>query len=349
MAALPRSARADMKAMRFGNAAGVNDPQISFITVGNHPKLGYYRDEGIEAHVVNMSSSSQSLQALATDDVEFATLSPATYLPIIAKNPSLNIISVYTWLRQMHYSVGVKPDSPFKTIADLKGQKIGIRNQGDGGYFALQAMFQELGIDPQRDVEWISVGTGGPAGAALYNGSIDAIAIWDAELARVEIASFKLRYIPNTPLMQKMFGSSFGVSRTALKHRRAEIVGLFRGMAKSTIFAHTNPTLAIRIHWALFPESKPKGKSDAEALKDALHILEVRKDKWFAAPWQADKRMGASSLAEWQEQVRFAGLQDPTVPDKIKDVAALFTNELIDEVNNFDRSAVERQARELVF
>ncbi len=70
--------------------------------------------------------------------------------------------------------------------------------------------------------------------------------------------------------------------------------------------------LAIRIHWALYPESKPKGKSDAEALKDALYILQVRKEKWFAAPWQADKRMGASSLAEWQEQVRFASLQCPS-------------------------------------
>ena len=105
--------------------------------------------------------------------------------------------------------------------------------------------------------------------------------------------------------------------------------------------------LAIRIHWALYPESKPKGKSDAEALKDALYILQVRKEKWFAAPWQADKRMGASSLAEWQEQVRFAGLQDPIVPERIKDASTLFTDELIDEVNKFDRGAIEAQARAL--
>jgi len=55
----------------------------------------------------------------------------------------------------------------------------------------------------------------------------------------------------------------------------------------------------------------------------------------------------ASSLAEWQEQVRFAGLQDPIVPERIKAASTLFTDELIDEVNKFDRGAIEAQARGL--
>jgi NitT/TauT family transport system substrate-binding protein len=70
--------------------------------------------------------------------------------------------------------------------------------------------------------------------------------------------------------------------------------------------------------------------------------LNVRKDKWFAAPWQSDKRMGASKLQEWQNQVRFTGLEHA-----ITDASTVFTNELIDEINAFDSKAVEEQTRSL--
>jgi ABC-type nitrate/sulfonate/bicarbonate transport system substrate-binding protein len=35
----------------------------------------------------------------------------------------------YCWLRQAHWSIAVKPDSPIKSIAELKGKNIGIRNR----------------------------------------------------------------------------------------------------------------------------------------------------------------------------------------------------------------------------
>jgi len=49
--------------------------------------------------------------------------------------------------------VAVKPDSPIKSLAELKGKKIGIRNQGDTGYFGARAMFKEIDINPDKDVE----------------------------------------------------------------------------------------------------------------------------------------------------------------------------------------------------
>src|SRR5689334_6637283 len=74
--------------MRFANAAGVVDAQLSFISVGAHPKLHYHQDEGIEVDVINVSSVSQSLQALATGQCEFASMTPTAYLPLMSKNPT---------------------------------------------------------------------------------------------------------------------------------------------------------------------------------------------------------------------------------------------------------------------
>lgn len=341
----PRRAHAELPVMRFGNGAGITDSQLCFISVGKHPKLNFYQEEGVAAEIINMSSASQTVQAVATGSVEYGALSPLSYLGIYAKNPSLEVVSAYVFLPQTHVLVGVKPDSAFKAIADLKGKNIGIRNTGDTGYFGFRAMLKSLGMDPDHDVEYTSVNGGGPAGAALYSGKIDAIAIWDAELARVEMAGFKLRYLPNTPPQQRALGAAFGVNRAALAAKRQNYVGLFRGIAKSTVFAHANPEAAIRLHWELYPESKPKGKPEEEALREQLYVIDSRKEKWFPGPYQKDKRIGGSTLEDWQGMVSYVAPLNPQVSQAIKDASVLFTNDVIDDVNKFDRGAIEQMAK----
>ncbi len=338
-----RTAGAQMPTLRMGNAAGITDAQLTFATVGQHPKLNYYKDEGIEMEVLNMAGSAQTLQALAAGNVEFTNLSPPIYVQGYARNPdSLNIVAAYVWMRRVHWSVTVKPDSATKELRELKGKKIGILNTGDTGFFGAKAMFKEIGLDPEKDFEWISVGRGAPAGQALDRGQVDALAIWDAEYARIENLGFKLRHLPNTPGMKDLFGGAYGVNRSAFKANRDRLVGLFRGMAKSTVFAYSNPELAIRLHWQMYPETKPKGKSEAEALKEALHVMHTRTWKWLPSDQDEDKRIGGSTLRQWQAQVRFVNAQD-----QIRDANVLFTNDLLDDVNKFDHRAIEEQAKRL--
>jgi NitT/TauT family transport system substrate-binding protein len=203
-------------------------------------------------------------------------------------------------------------------------------------------MFKELNIDPDKDVEWVSVGEGGPAGQAVYSGRVDAMAFWDGSFARIEIAGFPLRHLPNTPGMQHLFGNAYGVRKSDLGKRRDLFVRFFRAMAMGTVFSVTNPDLAIRMHWEIYPESKPKGKTDEQAFAEAKKIVNSRMNKWLPGAWQADKRFGAMTEDEWHGQVHFAGLDD-----KIKDVKPIFTNDLIDGINKFDRAAIEKQAREM--
>jgi NitT/TauT family transport system substrate-binding protein len=337
---LPRIAQAADVSMKLGNAAGIVDPQLSFATIGMHPKLGYYAAEGIALEVVNMSSSSQTMQALATGAVDFATINALTFLPVFAKNPRLDVVCAYEWCPQAYWEVSVKPDSPVQSLRDLKGKKIGIRNTGDTGYFGARGSMAEIGMDPDNDVEWISVGNGGPAGDALYRGRVDALAIWDGEDARIELAGFKLRYLPNTPMTQKLFGATYGVNRERLAKSRAAYVGLFRAMAKSTIFVAANMDVAIKLHWDLYPESKPKGIPEDQALAETRTIVGRRAPKWFAPAGAADQRMGASGLDAWKIATAYTG-----TTAKIPDPSALFTNDLIDDINRFDHAAIAAQAK----
>lgn len=340
----PSIVRAAPLKMRVGLASGVNDAQVAFQSIGMHPKLGWYRDENVELEIVNTGQTTTPLQLLSTGQIEFATIAPGTMLPPFAANPQLGVTTAYMWMPRIHNHVSVKPDSPIKELKELKGRKVGIRGPGDSGYFFLQAAFKGMGIDPQKDVEWVSVSAGGPAGQALYNGTVDALAIWDVEYTRIEIAGFKLRAIANPPDAANLFGNSYAVSVAAFDKAKPTYAGLFRAIAKGQIFTALNPRAAVLLHWDLFPESKPKGKSEQEAMDDMLKILATRSDKWFQPQGSSDRRMGATRKEQWEESVKFIGRINPKVAE-IRDVAALFTNDVIDAANKFDRKAFEEFAR----
>jgi NitT/TauT family transport system substrate-binding protein len=330
-----------LRQIRMANAAGVVDPQLMFATVGQNKRLNYYAQDGIALEVVNMSGAAQTLQAIASGNSETANITPMFFLPLVARDANVDIINVYAWMRVPSQGICVKPDSPVKAITDLKGKTIGIRNQGDSGYVVARLMLKELGIDPDKDVEWIPVGEGGPAGQMIYRGTVDAMAFWDGSFARIENAGYPLRHLANSPAMERLNGAMYGVRKSDLAKNRDYYVRYFRAMAKSTIFALANPELSIKLHWEVYPETKPKGKSDADALKEALHVVNARKDKWVAAPWQKDKRMGAMDLSEWEAQLDFIGLKDKITPEQL---SGIFTNDLIDEINDFDAAAVKAQA-----
>jgi NitT/TauT family transport system substrate-binding protein len=326
--------------IRLGNAAGIIDPQLIYMTMGQHPRLNFYKDEGVVLDIVNMSGSGQTLQAIASHSSETSSLAPIVFFGVYAKTPSIDIVYPYVWLRQVHWAVGVKPDSPIRTLQDLKGKTIGIRNQGDTGYIAARYMLQELGISPDGDVNWISVGEGGPAGDAVYKGRVDAMAFWDGAFARIGLAGFPLRMLDNSPRAQRLFGQANCVRKSDFEKNRDLYARFFRANAKSTVFACANVDLAIRLHWEIYPESKPKGFDDAKALADARVIVESRKDKWLPAAWQADKRFGASTPEEWDASVAFAGLQK-----QLPDIRSVYTYDLIEEINRFDQAAIAAQAR----
>ena len=325
--------------VRLANASGIIDSQLIFLTMGQHPKLKYFEQEGCVLDILNMSSVSQAVQSVTSNNCESAPCSAVVFLSLLAKNPNIDIIFPYIWLRQPYWSVAVKPDSPIKKLEDLKGKTIGIRNQGDTGYVGAKAMYKELGLDPDKDIEWVSVGEGGPAGESVYKGRVDAMALWDGAFARMELAGFPLRHLPVTPGTNQLFGNGYCVRKSEFAKNRDLYVRFFRAMAKSTLFAHTAPELSVKMHWDLYPETKPKGKTDEEALKEQLLIVNVRKDKWLPGAWQADKRFGTQTKEEWEAQIKFAGL--------VKDISGVFSTELLDDINKFDKDAIIAQAKSM--
>lgn len=336
-----------VRVMKLANTAAVNDPQQCFVTAGQHPRLNFYKPAGVDPEYVNMSSMTQALQSLRAGHVDFGPAVPGILLPAMAKDPSLDLVSVYKWLPGNANTVVVKPGSPIKSVADLVGKRIGVRSQGDAGIVVTKTMLSELGLKDDT-CEYIAIGDGAPAGAAIDNDRVDAMVAFDTATARIELVGTRLRYVPLTPRFARLGSGWLCVPRKLLKDERKSLVALFQGMAKSTIFSNANLDAAIDLHWAVYPESKPKGRSEDEARKELAFILKDRKNSWMRRPDDPDQRMGASSLAEWNSNIEMAAesSKKPKLGKELGDPNRLFTNDLVDEINNFDKQAVIRMARD---
>ena len=67
----------------------------------------------------------------------------------------------------------VKEDSPIKTVADLKGKKVGINVIGAGNYVYLALALKKNGLDPTKDIQLVETGFPGSE-AAVRAGHVDA-------------------------------------------------------------------------------------------------------------------------------------------------------------------------------
>jgi ABC-type nitrate/sulfonate/bicarbonate transport system permease component len=135
-----------------------------------------------------------------------------------------------------------------------------------------------------------------------------------------------------------LIGASAAVSRASLKDpaKRDAIIRFLRVWSKAIVFAKTNPEAAVKTDYAMFPELKPRNLSDAEAVRQGVQAqAAVIPD--YSAPhggkWGQFPDKVLSTYAD------FLGI-------KVPDADSLYTNELIDAVNDFDAAAVVQKAKD---
>ena len=327
-----------LRTVRFIVGAGTVTPMLCNLTVGQ--ELGFYREEGLDVDFAAAAGTGGGLGMVATGAAEFAVSTAPPLLLAAVKGSELGVVTVYTWTKDIHWQFVVKPDSPINDLRELRGKKIGVQSFGDSAYPGAKAMLREVGVDPEKEVAFISVGLGATAGSALQSGQVDALSIWDGAYAAIENLGFKMKYLPLTPGVKELFGAGVAVRRDALAQNRAMVVGLLRAVTKGTVFVIENPEAAARVHWRLYPESKPKGKEEAQALRETVHIITSRTGKYVLDPVKMPK-YGMNYPKGWEAFVKALALD----PGAVGDVRRFYTNELIDEANQFDHEKIRALAR----
>jgi NitT/TauT family transport system substrate-binding protein len=181
---------------------------------------------------------------------------------------------------------------------------------------------------------------------ALKAKQIDALALWDHAYAGLENIGFKFRHF-TTPETSALLGFMLIANENFVNRNPEATAKLVQGIAKSVVFARTNPTAAVRLHWELFPSSKPNNVSEDEAIRQAVHLLNSRLDK-YRIKGRKTERWGYFENDDWEQTQNFfytTGLLKKKI-----DVQDYFTNRFIDllMISTRTRSLVAPESSTLV-
>ena len=324
---------AELRTLRFGIGLKAMSAIVINTVIGE--ALGYNKEEGFTLKPLALGTNANVQVALDRGDIDIGIGVPSFQLPLLAKGEWKSDVDFYEYTYPYKWDVVVKPGSPIKNYEDLKGKRIGVSDFGATDYPVTKSVLRSIGIDPEKDVKWISVGNGIPAGVALERGQIDALAYYDVGFGQIEAAGIKLQFLPRPADLPMVGGQFLMAHRALLQSDRALAVGFGRSVCKASCFILANPAAGARAFLKMFPETAPRGSSEDQAVQAIVQSI-GRRTKLYRPPY-ANAKMGSINPAEFQAEAKLDDLD-------VKDVSPLYTNELIDEINNFDMHAIQAQA-----
>jgi len=296
--------------------------------------LGYWKDEGLDVNVFGVAGDTAGVQLLSGNKIDFISLVGAGLLSARAKGIPLK--AVYMHARMPIGRFVVPKSGGITKVADLKGKTLGMPVIHPDPY--VDGILKEAGVDP-KDVKIVATGTGAPALLALKRGDIAAWMSWDTAVAELENRGMEFtEFRPS--YFDSLFGNAVVTREEVIRDNPKMVVGMCRGIAKAVHFGLHNPDAAVRTHWKLYPQSKPQGTDEAKLLSDSRRVFMSR----FADyELRGTNKYGENFAKQWDDLAVLMKEQGLLPADF--DVKQAYTNEFIDQINDWDRGRVEAQAK----
>jgi NitT/TauT family transport system substrate-binding protein len=290
-------------------------------------RLGFFEQENVEAELAPAAEEIPSTAFLENGDADIA-LSDVDEI-VIARAKGGEQIVVFSPQHSNTAGTVVPQDSAIQSFGDLAGKKVGLASEEDTSIF--QAQLQDAGLS-KDDVETVVVGTSGATIAnVLQEGEVDAYVGAVSDFTALQANGVQLRNI--TPEgVADIDGNPMAVMPETLRSKREALVGFLRAWAKAQYVGQVKPDVVEAIvredvpaEWRNEAVGEAALQTAVELFKpdDPQRIGDVRPDVW---------QTGQDLLAS-------VGI----IEEKVAIDEAL-DDQLIPEINDFDRAEVERAA-----
>jgi NitT/TauT family transport system substrate-binding protein len=159
-------------------------------------RRNYFKDEGLEVEISDFAGGAKALQAAVGGSADVVSGAFEHTLLLQAKGQYFREFVLQGRAPQIVFAVSKKAMPDYKSLADLKGKKIGVTAPGSSTSIMASFVLAKAGLKA-TDVSFIGVGAGAGAIAALESGQIDAIANLDPVMTKLERAG-DIRIISDT-------------------------------------------------------------------------------------------------------------------------------------------------------
>ena len=180
--------------LSFGSSASaldrirvaVSNPNMPNLTVATAQQRGFFKDENLDAEIIRMNPN-VAITALATGDVDYCQLFGAVVGGAIAGLP---VRIVAGFLDNWPMTLIAQPE--YQSLKDLKGKTLGISSFGATPDVAARMMLKHVGIDPEKEIKILALGSDAARLAALKQRVVDVVVISPPADAQMEKQGYRI-------------------------------------------------------------------------------------------------------------------------------------------------------------
>ncbi len=251
--------KAEKDKIRIGYAARAVTHSIPFIT----NEAGFFREEGLQVEVVR-TAGAVSPMALISGDTDFATMSAYLLIPVSVKNNDVAMLAGLT--RYASMTLVARPE--IRSGKDLTGAVVGLQRPGDAYEKNARAAIQYLGLNPDKDVKWLYLGSNDAMWLALQARRVQATVV--SPPATLFARKAGMSFLVNlADLKIEYQGSTIATRRSLMKKYPNLMLRTMRAMLRGIHFFRTRREDTMRIL------AKFLGTNDREALMESWEYGDI--------------------------------------------------------------------------
>jgi len=241
---------------------------------------GFYKREGLEAELISVRSAVTAVQALLGNQIHFI-FSVGPQMPSVWEGA--DIILLAQMIGRPTFSMMVTPD--IQKVTDLKGKKIGV-SFGGSTFAGTQAVLELYKMNPEKDVQYVSIPGSQPKIAAMQQGIIQAALLAPPSDYVAIKAGFK-RLVNLADLFKDTSFSGLAATGKTIKENPQFVKRMVRAIVRGVIHSRDYPEDAIQTmmkHWRM---ERDVSVDAYNLVKEALIPVPTEKGVELMAHWQS--------------------------------------------------------------
>ncbi len=243
---------------------------------------GLFKDENLEPLLIQMRSQ-VTVPALISGEVHY-TLSFGNILGGAMQGLPFKILAVLTD-KPLH-NIVARPE--IKTMADLRGKRLGTQRIGGSDHLASEAILQAKGLD-LKDVQFVTLGADEPVRVEiLKKGLVDAVCVSPPGPVRLAREGFNILGGPKDLKIGSPI-SAVAVTDGGLKNNRDETKRVLRAMVRGLRFMHERKEEVIPIMMRWLDQSQDVAKDSYDSILPSFSVDGGTIDKTFEFAIEARK------------------------------------------------------------
>ena len=217
----------------------VSNPNMPNLTLAVAQKRGFLKDEGIEAEIIRMNPN-VSITALASGDIDYSQLFGAVVGAAIAGLP-VRIVAGF----MVNWPLTLIARPEFKSVNELRGRTLGVSSYGATPEVAARLIFKHFGIDADKEIKVLALGSDAARITALKQKVVDVIVISPPADSQLEKAGFHILARAHEFFNLPYLG--LGVNTRKIRERPDEVKRVIRAGIKANRYIHENREGAVQL------------------------------------------------------------------------------------------------------